>query len=1254
MADGGEMTLVHGRAISAEEVERIVGRQFPNPALFPSLCNALAWVLAGQHYDAVPSFNERVNVQDQGIDAAWEVDLPREGVKASALLGPGWTVYQYKQRDVSAQDRAKVFAGLKRSLDGALADVHQQSGRLPDRYCLFTNLHLVHKQKEQLRAAIRAGASSSVAVEIVGAAELATFLNAVPAIRSAYFVPSAFATWSEAWRRLTQTKFYGRNLPLHGRATQLTDLRDAIASQEVKAVVLAGPQEIGKSRLALEMTRGRQLETVVALDPRSMSLAGLAALEPPVGEAVVIVEDPEPERAEAMIRETLARERLKLIVTLPTAVAGAVPNFGQDPRIRVSILGTLAEADAAALFRLAAPALDYGVESWVLQQAGGNPGVLLLAAAFAGDLRRNAGRFADQLAAGFEQRVRRSFGDQVIPVLQVLSVLTHTGVRGPVGRELELSCRFFGGGIDVNAVLTALQGLTEAGVVRLNGRYAEVVPPLFANALACAAFQGRLKALGDFFAALDERGRMRLIRRLQRLAGEETGAFWSALFQDGGPLYDLAAALANPRLLRQAAVGAAEDVARVVAQGLERLDRDERHAIAGDSRREIMWALEELLFREPTSLRALRCLALLADAESETWGNNAIGVFREAFSALHPQLPLPLDDRIALLRELLADRQPPSLRLVGIRAIESALGPSGPVTLRRSGGRVPLGTRPPLTHGQIWEYEAALLAILFDALDSANRDVAAAAGSVLPNAVAHCATHGPPAPAVERFGALVEGVNAKTAPVSVAALANALALVRDQLQRWEAEQGEDFRPDLRQALEEVRRLLNTLNEGDFATRLRRWASGWGRDDDDEVEGEGGGRVFRSERELRRLASEVAQDAARLTAADLDWLCSSEAQRRHTFFWWLGREDRKVIWRAAVEERAGRAPDAFAAYFGGAAEADEGSVSQRLDELAASVVVPGDAIVRATGYLRGDAAAVARVVRLLNNGRADGTVAAKILGLRSFTGTLPADECLKLLLAVAGQDLSGAGAVIDFLGMWLHQGRPLEAGLADLAWRCLESGPPVQHTEEYDFDRLAAHLAPTDPDRAFALLERLVTLPYDRDAWDPLQYSGTSRFWSTLLDTDRERSLRLVLSLALKDEMAHLRVTWDLRTLIDQERDAASLIAFAREGEDAAAVVSSTITAGRPGFWPIATAIVDAFPKSDRIEGNLAAAAEHMGLVISGPFSEHHDSCRREVERVLAETTPSVAARRWLEQVAKHLREQAERERLAEADEEVNF
>jgi hypothetical protein len=87
---------------------------------------------------------------------------------------------------------------------------------------LFTNVDLGHStggQKGQLREKILEGYDrpGDVRAEIVGAAELASFLNEVPYLRSAFFGAPDFSTVEEEWLKHSAEKPFGADAGLVGR-----------------------------------------------------------------------------------------------------------------------------------------------------------------------------------------------------------------------------------------------------------------------------------------------------------------------------------------------------------------------------------------------------------------------------------------------------------------------------------------------------------------------------------------------------------------------------------------------------------------------------------------------------------------------------------------------------------------------------------------------------------------------------------------------------------------------------------------------------------------------------------------------------------------------------------------------------------------------------------------------------------------------------------------------------------------------------
>jgi len=121
------MALLIGRAIDGRELEQVTSPW--SPERFASMCDALAWAVSGQQCASLPSFTTRVNAKDGGIDAEWWVELPDDNRPVpTPIVGPGWNVFQYKKRDLIAQDRRRVIANLKSSLTGAVSVLVKNDG----------------------------------------------------------------------------------------------------------------------------------------------------------------------------------------------------------------------------------------------------------------------------------------------------------------------------------------------------------------------------------------------------------------------------------------------------------------------------------------------------------------------------------------------------------------------------------------------------------------------------------------------------------------------------------------------------------------------------------------------------------------------------------------------------------------------------------------------------------------------------------------------------------------------------------------------------------------------------------------------------------------------------------------------------------------------------------------------------------------------------------------------------------------------
>ena len=365
----------------------------------------------------------------------------------------------------------------------------------------------------------------------------------------------------------------------------------------------------------------------------------------------------------------------------------------------------------------------------------------------------------------------------------------------------------------------------------------------------------------------------------------------------------------------------------------------------------------------------------------------------------------------------------------------------------------------------------------------------------------------------------------------------------------------------------------------------------------------------------------------------------------------------MIFRERIEALAQRPDGAspFGAYWGGWGKRDPEAVEKRLDQLATSNAVAGEAIVQATGWLGTSKAAIDRVRGQIETGRVHPEYIARQLGIGRFLKPLTDDQFEQLLKAIVGETFEHGAAAVDMLRMWILFDKPVQGRLADFAWRCLEQAPPVEPpANSWEFDQLAAELTQDDPEHGFSLLERLIERSEeDRNRWDPLDPYEGNQFWKALHSSDRRRLIGLLLSAARRNVHTRFRLSWLLRELLDQEGDRDLLLSFAKDGLECARIIASCITSAKPGFWFIAFELVRMYPRDEGLHSNLTSSFAQEGAWVSGPMSRFYEARKQEVEQILGEPSTPPEVRAWLREVVRRLEGEISRQIIWEYDEDVN-
>lgn len=1242
------MSLLVGQPISADELERTISTW--SPERFATLCNAVVWAASGRAFQEFPSFTTRVNVKDGGIDAEWTINIPEDqGDIPTPILSPGWNVFQYKKRDVLADKRQPIITRLRSSLAGALKEIENNFGKMPNRYTLFVNIHFTPNETASLKKSIRAndGEDLKTHIQVFGAGELAALLNDHPHLRAAFFTPLAFQTWEDAYDAHRNKKRFGSRAELIGRESELDRLRTLVNDPLIRAIVVSGPHDMGKSRLALEATKHTPYDVAVALNPRSIDLADYRNLCSNRSETICIVEDPEPDTLQSLVGEALSVPGLKLLITLPMAEEAPDLSYGFDNRVASLQLSPLSDESARKLLQATGQALDYGIQDWILSQAGGVPGIILAAASIASTLRRDHTAFSTAVGKEFERRIAQELGEAALRSARLLSVLTHVGIAAPHEAEIQTICEIFADSQSPHETLAHLSELEKSGLAKRAGYFVEISLPLLANYLAQQLIQGRRDKMFALFARLDETGQIRFIKRFAQIKGPEAQQFWDELFASDGPLGTFENILERPHLLKLVAGTAPLRMLQILERHLRASTMEARLAIAGDSRRELMWALEQLLFRAETSKGALRLIWLLAEAENETWGYNATGVLQESFHPLHSQMPLSLNERVVLIKERLSSTPTTETQLLAIKSIQAGLKGRASIHLRRSVGPSPLDTRPPLTWGDVFDYLRSLAEILVS-LAKEQGEVSQAALEVLPQSIAEMAFQGLSAKSKHYFDLLTDWALAERQGLDVSHLSGIMRRVQDFCadQIAKPDLSEDRKTEYTEFISQLAAWQASLNQAGFSTRLKLWADG------------GRYRVSEDwkqvEEQLSLLAKEVVQSPHILTSDLMQWLLTASAHEVQSFFYALGKEDHALHFQNALEALGKNAigSRAFAPYFAGWAKRDLGGAESRLDQLAESHTVSATAVLETTSRLDPTPRGLNRIKQVASD---DPEYTAAILG--RWIDRIDLKEFKELLQIIAGTNLAYASPAVELLGSWIYHQKPFDDELSAFAWRCVEHGPskkPTHSAEGWHFDEIAAKLTEADPDLGFEKFRQRLQASLSHSAeWEPLDMDGGQQWWKALRTKDRPRLFQTLIEASRAGDITQEALSWRLKDLLDQEHDADDLLKAVGDDIAYAHISARWLVGSKPNFWRLAFTLLKKFPHDPELQGTLTSAAMDMGAMIRGSLSAFYESRKQEIQKLLAAPSTPTEARSWLRDTAEALGSEVTTHLVWEYDRDIN-
>lgn len=960
----------------------------------------------------------RINDPDGGVDA--RLPAPHE---PSRWLPAEPSVWQFKTGNVRQADVIEELdkPGVRQAIEEGAT------------YCLVLGQDLndsrYRTRKRWLESALET-VHSSASCRLLRAAQVAEWASEHPA--SHFFfgrpIPNVFRL--DQWHIAQEA---------HQIPFQLDDLRQQlipVLRQQIAApegpvhLHVNGLSGVGKTRLALEVFDEQSDSVLYSPDPPAdLSFFTWMAAHPNAF-AVLVVDECDPGTAARLAEAaSMSDRRLRLLTVGQLAFGGSAAH-----------VYTLDPLDDATMLRVVTGvATTIGPEQarWIARVSRG---YVKLATALAQEIAREGRQTVADLTASYNvaQIVERLIPNERQRIaMRGLALLTRVGWDGELASEGQSVAEFVG--LGWNEMRADIDEVARSGLVSKQGRYRYVTPEIVALWLAAELWRSRKDDLLGFLGQLSPDGQERMLRRLSDLAGEdEAESVVQEVLGTEGPFFaiDTLDTERGSNLFRilakgqpQAALGLLERL--IGTATVERL----LHFDQG--RRNVVWALQFLAWRRETFFRAARLLLRLAEAENESYGNNASGIWKQLFLTYIAGTEVPALERYPLLEEALSS-DAASVRFLAVEALSEALTTyeHGSLVGEYEGGTVPVERWRPRTVGEDHSCRREALRLLDKALHDPDAQVQARAFEVFFQSLRNLIRMDLADDAIQRLEELV--IRDDDDPRRREAWVAVTSCLKYEDGRLSAEH--------KARLQE---LAARLMSDSLHDRLRRFVGQWSHTD---WKGSDAPEEERPDYIAAHLADEVMSSPESLSP-ELPWLVSGEAENVHYFGYRLGHLDDEQIWLSDLlnVSRTGNDHRLLSNYLRARADAGQSEwvedlLDRWVDDRNLAMLV-FDATWRGVPSTRG----AQRLISLVDTGGIE-PGHLRVVSYGSFTSHL-ASQVFSELLDRLARDTTFASAEAGLAGLFEWSARPnsdLPKDLLAMAWRYLEMRPDGATSGMYSF------------------------------------------------------------------------------------------------------------------------------------------------------------------------------------------------------------
>lgn len=498
-------------------------------------------------------------------------------------------------------------------------------------------------------------------IEVIGSERLTIWCNQHPAIAS-HWAGRPEGLWSlDDWSNSDE-----HQVPWQASEAVQTELEACrsdldFAAGSVYHLHIHGPPGVGKTRFALELCKGAAWSGAViyirqGADPRLAELIDSATTDPGI-QLTVVADEVQPEQLRPL-RESVGRGngRIRLVTV------GLSPSL--DPTRTPALLIRPLDSDAMRKVVMGwHPAMPPEHVAFVVRFADGYIRLARLASDAVSrnptmDVRRLLSR--DEISGFLDGMLGQ--GDR--RALYVVAVLTSVGWTDDKQDEGEAVALHLG--LDWNSVRGAVEDFhRRLRIVPYGGRYRYISPTPLGIHLAVEAwttYPDLLKSLPEVLPS--DGARDAYYERLHSMASNPQARVFAR--EELAFFFRLDDFIDARTVRRWSALSSADpdEAVRNILRALSSASVEDRRRIKDRARRDAVWTLVRLAWRSSSFHDAVTSLALLAEAENETWANNASAEFVARFQVFLSGTAVPYLDRLSVFDELLAQERPSITRLV--------------------------------------------------------------------------------------------------------------------------------------------------------------------------------------------------------------------------------------------------------------------------------------------------------------------------------------------------------------------------------------------------------------------------------------------------------------------------------------------------------------------------------------------------------------------------------------------------------------